>query len=423
MEPQQSKPGTAPPLPRSVWLLSWVSFFADVSGEMIYPLIPLFIVVTLGASKTDLGLIEGAAVMLVSLMAAVAGSRSDAARKRVPWIRWGYALPVLGKGLMAVATVWPSVMAGRLLDRFGKGLRGAPRDALIVDAVLAAHRGRAFGLHRAFDTAGALLGVLLSALLLWLLTGTPSDLDSGHAVSGDAIRIIFGIAAAVGLTALALTFFIQEATPSLTLNCEAHTHTQLQAIHWRTLPRSYWRTLVVLALFSLANSSDTFLLLRAHELGCKPWEVVLLYALFNLSYAGLSYPAGAWSDGAGRWRVIGLGWALYAAVYLAFALLTGRDLLVLAALMTMYGAYMALTEGVAKALIADYAPANQRGAALGLFLGVTGITSLLASLLAGALWDFFGARIAFLAGAICALAALLKLRMDLIGESHESHKA
>ena len=111
MEPQQSKPGTAPPLPRSVWLLSWVSFFADVSGEMIYPLIPLFIVVTLGASKTDLGLIEGAAVMLVSLMAAVAGSRSDAARKRVPWIRWGYALPVLGKGLMAVATVWPSVMA------------------------------------------------------------------------------------------------------------------------------------------------------------------------------------------------------------------------------------------------------------------------------------------------------------------------
>lgn len=413
MAAKESNQQAPPPLPRAVWLLSWVSFFADISGEMIYPLIPLFIVGVLGGTKTELGLIEGSAVMLISLMAAVAGRRSDAARKRVPWIRWGYGLPVLGKGLMALATGWPTVMAGRLLDRFGKGLRGAPRDALIVDAVTALHRGRAFGLHRAFDTTGALLGVLISAVLLWWLTGSPSGEGRGHLVSGDAIRIIFGIGAALGLTALALTFCIAEAAPAPTSASDVSAPSPRQAAHWRDLPLTYWRAVGVLALFSLANSSDTFLLLRAHELGCQPWEVVLLYALFNLSYAALSYPVGAWSDGVGRWRVISLGWALYTAVYLAFALLTERDLLTLGVLMTMYGAYMALTEGVGKALIADCAPANQRGAAIGIFYCVNGITSLCASLLVGALWDAFGARLAFLTEASCAIAALIALRIEI----------
>lgn len=422
MDRKHSPKKSRPPLPRAVWLLSWVSFFADVSGEMIYPLIPLFIVGVLGGTKTDLGLIEGSAVMLVSLMAAIAGRRSDIARKRVPWIRWGYGLPVLGKGLMALATGWPVVMAGRLLDRFGKGLRGAPRDALIVDAVTAQQRGRAFGLHRAFDTTGALLGVLLSALLLWWLTGSPSGEGNAPELPGGAFRAIFGIGAALGLAALALTLFIREAESSPALNADAAADATGAPLHWRRLPRSYWNTLGALALFSLANSSDTFLLLRAHELGCKPWEVVLLYALFNLSYAGLSYPAGAWSDGVGRWRVISLGWALYAAVYLAFALLIERDLLTLAVLMTIYGAYMALTEGVGKALIADCAPTEQRGAALGLFLGVTGITSLLASLLTGLLWDFFGARISFLTGAVCALAALVAVRIGSFDSSHATDK-
>ena len=169
------------PLPRSVWILSWVSFFADVSGEMMYPLLPLFLVTVLGSSKTQLGAMEGGAVLIVAMMSAFAGLRSD--RKgpgggRVLWIRWGYGLPVLGKAIVATATVWPLVLIGRLLDRFGKGLRGAPRDALIADAVNEDQRGRAFGLHRAFDTAGALVGVLLAAFLLWWLTGTPQVADT-----------------------------------------------------------------------------------------------------------------------------------------------------------------------------------------------------------------------------------------------------
>ena len=164
----------AEPLPRSVWLLSGVSFFADVSSEMVYPILPLFMISVLGSSKTQLGAMEGGAVLLVALMSAFAGIRSD--RKglkggRVVWIRWGYGLPVLGKGIIALSTVWPLVLGGRLLDRFGKGLRGAPRDALIADAVLPEQRGQAFGLHRAFDTAGAIVGVLISAFLLGLVHG------------------------------------------------------------------------------------------------------------------------------------------------------------------------------------------------------------------------------------------------------------
>ena len=203
---------TRTPLPRTVWVLSFVSFFADVSSEMVYPLLPLFLVGALGSTKTELGLIEGSAVLIVSLMSAVAGFRSDRTGTRVPWIRWGYGLPVLGKSIIAMATMWPLVLGGRLLDRFGKGLRGAPRDALIADAVSAESRGRAFGLHRAFDTAGALLGVLLAAFLLWWLTGTPSESIAADAVGAAArtpirvYRAIFGVGAALGLASLVLTF-------------------------------------------------------------------------------------------------------------------------------------------------------------------------------------------------------------------------
>ncbi len=177
------------PLPRSVWVLSWVSFFADVSSEMVYPILPLFMISVLGTSKTQLGAMEGGAVLLVAFMSAVAGIRSD--RKlgkggRVWWIRWGYGLPVVGKAVIALTTIWPLVLGGRLLDRFGKGLRGAPRDALIADEVSPEQRGRAFGLHRAFDTAGAITGVLGSAFLLWWLTGTPQSNLTENAMGAAA---------------------------------------------------------------------------------------------------------------------------------------------------------------------------------------------------------------------------------------------
>ncbi|MBY0308285.1 MAG: MFS transporter, partial [Phycisphaerales bacterium] len=199
-----------------MWLLSWVSFFADVSSEMIYPLLPLFLIGVLGASKMQLGLIEGAAVLIVAVMTAFAGFRSDRSGKRVRWIRIGYGLPMVGKATIALATAWGLVLGGRLLDRFGKGLRSAPRDAMIAGAVEADQRGRAFGVHRALDTAGALIGVLLSALLLWWLTGSPEKSDHPEAVTAAAqtpawvYRLIFGVGAGLGLASFLLTFLVRE---------------------------------------------------------------------------------------------------------------------------------------------------------------------------------------------------------------------
>lgn len=407
-----------PKLPRAVWLLSWVSFFADVSSEMIYPLLPLFLVGVLGASKTKLGLIEGTSVLVVAIMTAYAGFHSDRSGRRVPWIQVGYGLPMLGKAIIALATAWPLVLGGRMLDRFGKGLRASPRDALIADAVSANQRGRAFGVHRAFDTAGALAGVLLSAFLLWWLTGTPRNANNPLSanVAGQTpawvFRAIFGVGAGLGLASLVLTFFVRES--------DAHTrHTTIQPPppvsssvpvgSGMALPRSYWLALVALVLFSLANSSDTFLLLRASDLGYSPWAIVMVYALYNTAYAALSYSAGVWSDRFGRWRIIAIGWAIYAGVYAGFGLLPRSQSWVVWPLMAAYGIYMALTDGVGKALIADHVPQAKRGTAMGLFYALTGLTTLGASLIVGMVWDHSGPTRAFLIGAGFALLALVSV--------------
>ena len=404
------------PLPRSVWILSWISFFADVSSEMVYPILPLFMVQVLGSSKSQLGLMEGGAVLLVALMSAYAGFRSD--RKgpgggRVKWIRIGYGMPVLGKAIIAVATAWPMVLGGRLFDRFGKGLRGAPRDALIADAVAPDQRGRAFGLHRAFDTAGALIGVLASAFLLWWLTGTPQKTIANEVLTAAAqtpewvYRVILWTGAGLGLASLALSFMIEESQPDeASAASPGAGQRPSEAPSWLQLPRSYWSVLAILVLFSLANSSDTFLLLRASDLGYSPWQVVLAYALFNVTYAGLSYPFGVLSDRLGRWRIIAVGWAIYAAVYAGIALLPQSQAWGFWPLMAIYGVYMALTEGVGKALIADHAPKESRGAAMGIFYALTGLTTLGASLLAGVIWDQVGPQAALLTGAGFAILAL-----------------
>jgi MFS family permease len=418
------------PLPRAVWLLSVVSFLADVSSEMVYPLLPLFLVGVLGASKASLGLIEGAAVLIVALMSAFAGSRSDQLKRRVPWIRWGYGLPVLGKSVIALATVWPLVLAGRLLDRFGKGLRGAPRDALIADVVAPDQRGRAFGLHRMFDTAGALLGVLLSAFLLWWLTGAPQETveSAAHSTAQTpawVYRAVFGVGAVLGLASLLFTFLVAETeapkdggetstaigstVPATSSNASDAARAASAQAGWLGLPRSYWLVLTVLVLFSLANSSDTFLLLRASELGYSPWAVVLAYALYNSAYAALSYSAGVLSDQFGRWAIIALGWAIYAVTYAGFALLPPSLAWGIWPLMAIYGVYMALTDGVGKALLSDHAPREKRGTAMGVFYGLTGLTTLCASLIAGVAWDRSGPTTALAIGAGFAVLALLVL--------------
>ncbi len=429
-EPTLSRPRTPSRLPQPVWILSWVSFFADISSEMAYPLLPLFLIDVLGSSKTQLGTMEGGAVLIVALMSAFAGFRSDRAvgGGRVPWIRLGYGLPVIGKAVIAVATVWPLVLGGRLLDRLGKGLRGAPRDALIADSVRADQRGQAFGLHRAFDTAGAFAGVLLSAILLWWLTGSPQEADSAQALSSSPAtpawiyRAIFGLSAGLGLLSLVLTFLVREsgAAPVIarhgsseeTPECIAtESHPAIGQL-WFNLPGSYWSVLAILTLFSLANSSDTFILLRASDLGYSPWAVVLVYAIYNITYAALSYPVGILSDKHGRWRIMGIGWTIYAVVYAGFALLPDSQPWGMWPLMAVYGIYMALTDGIGKALIADHTPQKTRGAAMGLFYAVTGLTTFGASLLAGIVWDHSGPQAAFMVGAPFATLSLLALLLS-----------
>lgn len=388
-------------LPRAVVLLGWVSFLADVSSEMVYPLIPIFVVGVLGSSATTLGGIEGAAALVVAFVTAWAGFRSDRHRRRVPYVRIGYGLPVVGKTIMALAFAWPMVLAGRLIDRLGKGLRASPRDALIADAAGPAIRGRAFGFHRAMDTAGAMVGVLMAAGLLWLFTGSPADGEVASPAhdSGWAFRAVFAISAALGLLSLALTFMVRESEAA-----DHDTPVERLAPGRRLgLPSAYWRTVAIMLVFSFANSSDAFLLLRARDFGLSPWAVVLAYALFNFTYTVSSYPAGILSDRWGRWRVIGAGWAIYAGVYLGFAFTGSAGVWPLFAL---YGVYMALTDGAGKALVADHAPREKRGTALGIYYMSSGLVTLLASVVAGVLWDRVGPSATFGVGAAGAMLAV-----------------
>jgi MFS family permease len=389
------------PLSREVVVLGWVSFFNDVSSEMIYPLLPLFMVAVLGASATSLGWVEGVATATVALLTAWVGWRSDRFQRRVPYVRIGYGLPVIGKAILLAAVAWPMVLLGRTVDRVGKGIRSSPRDALIADTTAPEDRGRAFGLHRAMDSAGAVVGVLVSAVLLWWLTGTPSKGGTVAAAehTETAFRTIFAVAAVLGFAAVGFTFVLREPP-----------HEEAPARPASTVPglaglsRGYWKVLMLLVVFSLANSSDTFLLLRAGQVGLAPWEVVLLYALFSFVYTIVSYPAGVLSDRFGRWRMIALGWVIYAVVYLG---LTQAGSVAIWPLLAAYGVYIALTDGVGKALLADHVPRERRGFAIGLFYMATGVTTLVSSVIAGVLWDRVGPASPFWFGGLTAAAAVV----------------
>ncbi len=385
-------------LPRQVWLLGAVSFLNDISTEMIYPLLPLFIVAVLGATATDLGWIEGVQQAVVALVIAWAGIRSDRFRRRVPWVRLGYSLPVVGKAILVFASSWPLVMFGRAVDRMGKGFRGSPRDALIADVISPEQRGRAFGLERAMDTAGAIVGVLGAAVLLWWFSGTPNG-TGAPSTDPHPYRVIFAIAGVLGLGSVVLTFLIKEAREAAPAQVAAPTP------GWK-LPAAYWKVITILLVFSLANSSDTFLLLRAGNTGLSPWMVVVAYAMYNVLYAAISYPAGVLSDRFGRWKLIAIGWAIYAVVYAMFALANSTTIWPAFAI---YGIYMALTDGVGKALIADVAPKEHRGRAMGIYYLGTGFTTIASSVVAGVLWDRVSPSAPFWLGSGMAVVALIVL--------------
>ncbi len=358
---------SAAKIPASVVRLGWVSFFTDMASEMIYPLIPLFVVQTLGASPALLGLIDGVAEGIGSGLRWLGGALSDRTGKRKPFVLAGYSLSALSKPLMGMAAAiggWPVFMAGRCSDRLGKSIRTSARDALIADCADPAARGAAFGLHRAMDTAGAVAGPLAGWLILYFWP----RINLGWIF---VVALLPGLASA-GLVALAVP---ERSIPP----GEGHP-TRI----WQRFPPAFWPVLIVMGVFSLANSSDSFLLLRSSEMGLTSRAVILAFALYNVVYALASTPFGALSDRIGRRSVIAAGWFVYAAVYLGFGLADGG--LAPWILLAVYGLYQAMAEGVGKALIADIVPAHQRAGAIGLIATVAGFGQLFGSVLAGATW-------------------------------------
>ena len=373
----------ADPSRRSVLSLGWVSFLTDVSSEMIYPLLPAFLTRALGAGPAAIGLIEGVAETTASFAKIGSGVWSDRVRRRKPLVVLGYAVAAVARPLVAFARVWTQVLAIRFTDRVGKGIRTSPRDALLADIVPARKRGRAFGLQRAMDNAGAFVGPLIAALLLKLAL-----VDE---------RGVFLLAAIPGIAAVVLLLVAVPDIPRRRATNPAATGTKA------ALPRAFWRVVLVFAFFTLANSTDAFLLLRAQGAGVATWQLPLFWSFFQGVKAATGVPGGAVADRAGRVPAITLGWLVYAAAYAGFAFVARP--LAAWGLVALYALFYGLTEGAERALVADLVPENLRGRAYGIFHAAIGIAALPASVVFGLLWNRFNPRVAFLTGAVVALLA------------------
>jgi MFS family permease len=382
--PLPEQPSPLPGISHNVFVLSVVSFFNDVAGEMLYPVVPIFLATTLGAPYAAIGLVEGAAEAAASGLKGVSGWVADRFGHKKALMGGGYLLSAFAKPLLGLAFGWPLVLLARVLDRVGKSIRTAPRDALIADSASPATRGRAFGFHRAADTAGAVVGPLAAiALIAWLGEGN--------------LRPIFLIALLPGLAAAALIPRVRESPPLA--RPKQHSASKAPAV-W-TAPLLGF--MVVSTVFAIANSSDAFLILRAKGLGLSTTVVILAYVVYNLVFASLSTAAGSWSDRVGRKPALLLGLLIFALVYAGFALAASS--IWVWPLFAVYGAYIALSEGVGKALLTDLAPAASRGTVLGVYQLVVGLGTLVASIVAGWLWDRVGAPAPFWYGAGGALLA------------------
>ncbi len=384
-------------LPRNVFAISLVSLLNDASSEIIYPFLPLFLALTLGASPFAIGLIEGGAESVSGLLKLFFGYYSDRRGRRKGLVVFGYGLASVARPLLGLASSWPQVLFIRLTDRVGKGVRSAPRDAMIADAAAPDERGLAFGFHRAMDHAGAVVGPLLGYAILSLVA---ADRD---APAASDYRTLFLLASIPALAAvLVAAFFVREAPQERRVGVEG----AKLSFSLRGYDGNFKRFLCIVALFTLSNSSDAFLLLRAQEAGVSTETIPLLWAALHIFKVGSSLVGGVLSDRLGRRTLIVSGWLLYAGVYAGFAYVsTAVEAWVL---FLVYGLYFGLVEGSEKALVADLVRAEQRGTAYGLYNLAFSITVLPASLLMGALWHWRGAATAFLVSAsVGATAALL----------------
>ena len=382
----------------NVFFLGVVSFLTDVSSEMVFTLVPLFLSNVLGAGTAIIGLIGGISESADSVFRIFSGWFSDRIGKRKRLAVIGYSISTIAKPFMYLASTWGVVLGVKFGDRVGKGIRTSPRDALIADSAPPGERGKSFGLHRAMDTTGAVVGLAIAALVVYLVQG------GGLSLSLRTYQwlVLIGIIPAV-LAVVVLTRFVKEKErePRPDLPHPSFNLFKLAA----GFDTRFKVFLAVMVLFTLGNSSDFFVILRAQNLGSSVLHIVLMLVIFNSAYAAVALPAGKLSDRLGRRRVIALGWGVYALVYLGFALTT--DLWQVWLLFAGYGIYYGIVEGTARAFVADLVPEEKRGTAYGLYHGVVGLTLLPASIIAGWLWQTYSPSTPFFFGAGLAGAAVV----------------
>jgi len=373
-------------LSRNTFLLAFASFFADISTEMLYPVLPVLLTQTLRANGSIVGLIDGFAQATQNIVQGFSGALSDKLRKRKSVALVGYFLAALGKPLMGVSTVWQGVLAARLLDRFGTGVRSAPRDALIASSVEGNERGRAFGLEGVGDNAGAFIGPLLAAFLLYSF--------------GIDIRTIFYVALVPGLLAFMMVLFVSERSTSVAAKSKIDTALG-------RFPKQYWNYLLSTALFGIGNSSNAFLILRTQDTGTSLEITILIYAAFNLVAAVISYPAGVLSDRWGGRTMLLVSYAIFFVAYLGFAVT--KNVYLIGILFIVYGLYQGIFRTVGKAMASDLVPEQVRASGIGWYSSTVGILQLISSVVAGLLWDHVGHVAVFYFGAMFAVVGTIGL--------------
>jgi MFS family permease len=374
-------------LTRNVWVLSAVSFLQDAASELLYPLLPIYLTVVLGAPPAVVGAIEGAAEGAAALTKIGIGPLGDRFGKR-PLIATGYGMAALGKVIVALAVAWPGVLAGRVVDRLGKGIRGAPRDALLVDGIEPGSRGKVFGFHRTMDTLGAVVGPLIGL--------------AGYQLLDHQIQPLLVVAIVPAVLSVLLIAMVHEKR-----RAQPRPPRQPLLAGMRDLPRRFWRVTAVVVGFGLVNFPDALLLLRLNEIGFSVVAVILAYVTYNLVYAVGSFPAGLLSDKLPRSAVFGLGLVFFAIGYIGLGLTTNH--VAAWVLIGVYGLFAACTDGVGKAWASSLAGTGRQATAQGVFQGASGLAILVAGLWAGLLWGADGRLPLLISGAVAAFFAAVLL--------------
>ena len=382
-------------IPKQVLILGLVSLFTDIASEMLYPVTPIFLTAVLGSSMAVVGLIEGIAEVTAGFLKGYFGIISDKLNKRSIFVRLGYGISALSKPLPGIFPAISTVIVSRTTDRVGKGIRTAPRDALL-GSYSKENSGAIFGFHRGMDTLGAAFGPLLALLILYL---SPED-----------YKLVFLIAFIPSIIAVAFTLFIKD-QKAKSENSKRKNFLEF----WRTAPKQYKSVLLLLTIFSLVNSSDVFLILKSNDISQSGTIAILSYVFYNLVYAGFSFPLGKLSDKFGKAKIYSTGLIIFSAVYLGFAL--SSSIIIIWILFAFYGIYSASTEGISKAWISDFVSNEQKGTAIGLLAMLNSFAIMLGSLMTGILWDQFGSSVPFLISSTVSLTIALIIALKFFKKS------